>query len=67
MARTIVSFVAPTRGGDATARNRARGWGTARGGGEGRAGVSKAAGGGGFLPGGRRRGSWGRDSGHIAI
>lgn len=25
MARTIVSFVAPTRGGDATARNRARG------------------------------------------
>ena len=32
MARTIVSFVAPTRGGDATARNRARGWGRARGG-----------------------------------
>ena len=30
MARTIVSFVAPTRGGDATAREGARGWGKAR-------------------------------------
>ena len=34
---------------------------------EGRAGVREAADGGGFLLGGRRRGGWGRDSGHIAI
>ena len=32
-----------------------------------RAGVREAAGGGGFLPGGRRRGSGGRDPGQIAI
>ena len=42
------------------ARKGAGGRAEARGGVEGR-------GGGGFLPGGRRRGGWGRDSGHIAI
>ena len=34
MARTIVSFVAPMCGGDATAREGARGWGRARGAGD---------------------------------
>ena len=38
-----------------------------RNGAEGRAGVREAVRGGGFLPGGRRRGGWGRDSEHIAI